>query len=128
MIDIILNLWDYTVIMINQTLLYQHIGSVIRKRREMLGMTQAQLATSVGLLRTSIVNLEAGNQRIPLHTLYPLCAVLGIDVIDALPTIRDILEKDQLVLPIDGIDTVVPARTAAFVSGLLGEQQERDIS
>ncbi len=112
--------------MINQTLLYQHIGSVVRKRREALGMTQAQLAEAIGLLRTSVVNLEAGNQRVPLHTLFPICAVLGIEVADVLPTVRTVLSKDQLILPIDGVETVVPTRTAAFVNGLLDEQQEQD--
>jgi transcriptional regulator with XRE-family HTH domain len=109
---------------IDQTTLYQHIGAAIRRKRDARGMTQAQLATAVGLLRTSIVNLEAGRQRAPLHTLYPICAVLGIEVADLLPSVHAVLSENQLVLPIDGIDTVVPARTAAFVSELLGEQQE----
>src|SRR5437870_4659273 len=111
---------------INQTLLYQHIGAIMRKRRKALNMTQAQLAAAVGLLRTSIVNLEAGHQRVPLHTLYPICAVLGIEAADLLPSVRAVLSENQLVLPIDGVDSVVPARTAAFVSELLGDQQEGD--
>src|SRR5438045_4615671 len=105
---------------IDQTTLYRHIGAAIRRHREARGMTQAQLASAIGLLRTSIVNLEAGRQRVPLHTLYPICAVLGIEAADVLPTVREVLSKDQLVLPIDGVEQVVPARTAAFVSGLRG--------
>ncbi len=78
------------------------------------------------MLRTSIVNLEAGRQRAPLHTLYPVCAVLGIEATDLLPSVQAVLPESQLVLPIDGVETVVPARTAAFLSDLLGEQQEQD--
>ena len=111
---------------IDQTTLYRHVGAAIRRYREARGMTQAQLASAVGLLRTSVVNLEAGRQRAPLHTLFPICAVLGIEAADLLPAVHAVLTEHQLILPIDGIDAVVPARTAAFVSGLLGDQQEQD--
>lgn len=109
---------------IDQNTLYRHIGAAIRRQREARSMTQAQLAEAVGLLRTSIVNLEAGRQRAPLHTLYPICAVLGIEIADLLPSVHTVLSENRLVLPIDGIDTVVPARTAAYVNELLGDKQE----
>jgi DNA-binding XRE family transcriptional regulator len=109
---------------IDETTLYRHVGAAIRKHREACGMTQAQLATAVGLLRTSVVNLEAGRQRAPLHTLFPICAVLGIEAADLLPSVHAVLSEYQLVLPIDGIDAVVPARTAAFINELRGDQQE----
>jgi DNA-binding XRE family transcriptional regulator len=111
---------------INETTLYRHVGAAIRHHREVRGITQARLASAVGLLRTSIVNLEAGRQRAPLHTLFPICAVLGIEVADILPTVHAVLSEYQLVLPIDGVNAVVPARTAAFVNSLLDEQQEQD--
>lgn len=109
---------------INHKALYQYIGTAIRRNREARGMTQAQLAEAVGMLRTSVVNLEAGRQRAPLHTLYPVCAVLGIEATALLPSVHTVLAESQLVLPIDGIDTVVPARTAAYVNELLGDKQE----
>jgi transcriptional regulator with XRE-family HTH domain len=111
---------------IDQTALYRHIGAAIRRQREARGMTQAQLAEAVELLRTSIVNLEAGRQRAPLHTLYPICAALGIEIADLLPSVHAVLSENQLILPIDGIDTVVPTRTAAFVNELLADTQEED--
>lgn len=111
---------------LDQDTLYHHIGTAVRQRRERLGMTQGQLAAAIGLLRTSIVNLEAGRQRVPLHTLYPICAVLGVEVAEMLPNVRAVLAEDQLVLPIDGIERTVPARTAAFVRDLLGDEQEQD--
>jgi transcriptional regulator with XRE-family HTH domain len=111
---------------IDQATLYQHVGATIRRQREARGITQAQLATAVGLLRTSIVNVEAGRQRAPLHTLYPICAILGIEVADLLPSVHMVISETQLILPIDGIDRVVPARTAAFVSGLLNDKPEQE--
>lgn len=43
------------------------VGLRIQQMREMLGLTQAELAKRVGLERTSIVNTEAGRQRLLLH-------------------------------------------------------------
>lgn len=66
--------------------LYEFLGARIRERRHSLQMTQAHLAAQVGLLRSSIANIEAGRQRITVHVLYHLCEVLGLDVATALPT------------------------------------------
>lgn len=38
------------------------IGNMIRRRRELEGMTQADLAERSGICRTSIANIEAGRQ------------------------------------------------------------------
>ncbi|SRR6266508_347273 len=106
---------------IDQDTLYHRIGAAVRKRREMLGMSQTQLATAVGLLRTSIANLEAGRQRAPLHTLYPICVALGIEAVDILPSTQEVLTKDSRVFRFGAEVQVVPARTAAVASELLGD-------
>lgn len=41
----------------------------IAKRREALGLTQEQLAHRIGLVRTSVVNIESGRQGIHADTL-----------------------------------------------------------
>lgn len=110
---------------IDDEALYRHIGAAVRQRREALGMTQTQLATKAGILRTSIVNLEAGRQRAPLHTLYAICAALSTEPGAVLPQMRDIVVEEQLVLPIDGVNQVVPPRTAALVSELFGTRPAR---
>lgn len=43
------------------------MGAKIRIVREALGLTQDDLATRVGLNRTSVTNIEAGRQRLILH-------------------------------------------------------------
>ncbi len=48
-------------------------------------MTQAELARLVGLERTSITNIEKGNQKVSLHALYRICEVLKVSIADALP-------------------------------------------
>lgn len=47
---------------------YCVIGDNITTMRQRRRMTQAELADRVGLTRTSIVNIELGNQRVMLHT------------------------------------------------------------
>jgi transcriptional regulator with XRE-family HTH domain len=106
---------------IDEDTLYRRIGAAVRQHREAQGMSQTQLATAVGLLRTSIANLEAGRQRAPLHTLYPICIALGIEIVDVLPSTRDVLTKDSRVFRFGADEKVVPARTAAVASELLGD-------
>jgi transcriptional regulator with XRE-family HTH domain len=46
--------------------IYRQFGSKIESLRTALGLSQAELAKRVGLTRTSIVNIEAGRQRVLL--------------------------------------------------------------
>jgi len=80
--------------MIDEKRLYQALGLRIRKLRELRGssrgrMTQAELAELVGLERTSITNIERGNQKVPLHVLFRICDALDARVSDALPTLTE---------------------------------------
>lgn len=57
---------------------YGMIALKIRHVRETLGIDQATLAKRVGYTRTSIVNIEAGRQRLPLHVVEDIARGLGI--------------------------------------------------
>lgn len=65
--------------------LYMRIGGSVRSVRVCKGVTQEKLASEVRLSRTCIVNLEAGRQRIPLHTLIHIARVLGVNYLRFLP-------------------------------------------
>lgn len=56
---------------------HQAVGIRVRHIRETLGLQQAELAKRVGMERTSIVNIEAGRQRLLLQTVEKLAAALG---------------------------------------------------
>lgn len=58
--------------------IYKRLGPEIKKRRERLGMTQAELGVIVGMTRSSIANIEAGRQRILLHDVYGFCAAFNV--------------------------------------------------
>lgn len=64
---------------------YRTVGTAIRRRRLRLGLTQAQLAQRVSLTRTSITNIEAGRQKLLVHTLLTIAEVLGLAASELLP-------------------------------------------
>jgi len=65
--------------------LYSEIGRRIKAEREALGFHQHDLAQEIGMTRTSLTNIEAGRQRLPIHVLYAIATALGIPVSDLLP-------------------------------------------
>ena len=65
--------------------LYATIGDNIRSARSAKKLTQAQLAETVGLTRTSIVNIETGRQRLPIDRLYDIADALDMQATALLP-------------------------------------------
>jgi transcriptional regulator with XRE-family HTH domain len=57
-----------------------HVGLRLRQRRMMVGMTQADLATAVGLTFQQIQKYESGANEIVSSRLYELAAALGVPV------------------------------------------------
>lgn len=62
--------------------------------------TQQQLAAElekrgVTLKRASIANIEKGRQRIMLHAVYDIAEVLGVEISDLLPEIKDVRGNDK---------------------------------
>lgn len=69
--------------------LYKIIGELVRYTRKRAGLTQDELANRAGLTRTSITNLEAGNQQIRVHTLLNLAKALGVSPQELLPRVDE---------------------------------------
>lgn len=72
--------------------LYRHLGERIRTQRQSVNMTQEELATSIGMLRTSVVNIEAGRQKPPLHVLYQICRQLGAEPSAMMPALSEVTD------------------------------------
>ena len=104
---------------VNETLLYNLIGERIRRQRVQVEMTQTELAKAVGVLRTSIANIEAGRQKPPLHLLYKLCMELGVEVAEILPNNAVISQPTMITL--EGMPKEVPPKTAELLKQLLEE-------
>lgn len=65
--------------------LYGAIGRRIREARLQAGMTQAALGDAVGLARTSMTNIESGNQQPTIHALWRMSDALRVSPCDLLP-------------------------------------------
>jgi DNA-binding XRE family transcriptional regulator len=76
--------------MIDERRLFKEVGQKIRQLREAQSggrarLTQAELAEMVGLERTSITNIERGNQKVPIQVLYRICEALRAPIADVMP-------------------------------------------
>jgi transcriptional regulator with XRE-family HTH domain len=77
--------------------LYEELGRRIRERRGALGVSQKDLAHAVSLSRASIANVEAGNQKILVHTLLAIADALQLNPTELLPVSSgERLELDRL--------------------------------
>ncbi len=107
--------------MIDERRLFEAVGRKVRALRSSPGenraaLTQAQLAEMVGLERTSITNIERGNQKVPLHVLYRICEALQVPIGELLPSPSEIQSSDpQPVLE----DLTFAGRTAKVTPLLL---------
>lgn len=64
---------------------YKLLGLKIRKARLAANLTQHQLASAIGLTRTSVTNIEKGRQPVYLHVTARLAQTLRVTVGDLLP-------------------------------------------
>jgi transcriptional regulator with XRE-family HTH domain len=65
--------------------IYLDFGQRLRKARRQAKLTQEALGKRVGLSRTSITNIEQGNQHVGLHLLYELAKAVGLRPVELLP-------------------------------------------
>ena len=85
--------------MANSDDLYRELGWKIRQARERFGekLSQEALAQRLGLSRASMVNIEAGRQRAPLHLLWQIAELLGTDLTMLIPSREEMLATSNRV-------------------------------
>lgn len=86
--------------MIDDDLIYRIIRQRIRTLREkhprtQKRTTQANLSVALGIERSTLTNIELGNQRPPIHVLYRLCDYFGITLDELLPSLSLISDKSS---------------------------------
>ena len=64
---------------------YREFGQMLKAARKKAGLTQAGLAKTTGMSRSSIANVETGRQRIHLHALFGLAYSLRVRAAELLP-------------------------------------------
>jgi len=90
--------WDSSPGM-DENEVYRRLGSLAAARRRGQGLTQEAVGERVGLSRASIANIEAGKQRILLHTIYALLDALSLH------RLEDLLPQPS---PATGLEQMVP--------------------
>ena len=83
---------------------YRVFGRQLAQVRRTAGLSQQALGDRVGLSRTSIVNVEKGRQRVPLHMLIEFAAALGAEPATLLPPAAPVLDGQRLPAELRGID------------------------
>lgn len=76
--------------------LYELVGQKLERQRREAKLSQTQLAQRCGLARGSVANIEGGNQRPTLHTLWALAEVLGIDMRLLIPSSDEFLTSETV--------------------------------
>jgi len=95
--------------------LYKLLGKKLKKLREDADIKQNQMAEEVDLLRTSISNIEAGRQHPPLILLYKICFILGVEPIDVLPKMSEVVKENLVdVETAHGIKKMPPKAAEMF--------------
>ena len=92
--------------------LYRELGRRIRRARERNseGLSQDALAKRLGISRASVVNIEGGRQRAPLHLLWQIAEVLGTDLTFLIPRKEELLPTaDQVRLDKEMIEQIEEA-------------------
>jgi transcriptional regulator with XRE-family HTH domain len=74
--------------------LYRLVGERIASARLGTGLSQNKLSKKLGLSRVSIVNIEKGRQRPPLHVLWKIAEALGTEITDLIPSLIQIANTE----------------------------------
>ena len=101
---------------LDHELLNKQIGSRIKQRRTKIGITQIELAKRVGLSRTSIANIEAGQQCPPLPVFYNICHELGTEPKTFLPSFAEVAQTPS------GLAGGIAAELKQLGAGKVAEQ------
>lgn len=101
---------------IDEDLFYQEVGRIIRSERKSTSITQEELSKELNVSRTTITNIERGNQRIPLHLIYEMAIVLGIEIQRLMPDPDRIVSKrDNLSISIGDKKEDVEGKSADVI-------------
>lgn len=109
---------------VDEERLYRLVGDAVRRRRMETGMTQSRLAAEVGVTRTSVTNIETGHQKPPLHLLFKICAVLGVESKNIVPENDEVVRSGTVPVEVDGEVRFMPPKAAEALERLRGTGQK----
>jgi len=106
---------------IDENRLYNWIGKKLRYHRNEQELTQMQVARAIGVRRTSITNIEAGIQKLPISLLFEICNVLKLEPCEILPSLSEIKLNDLEEIQLDKAEEPkrVPPQTATHIRDIV---------
>jgi transcriptional regulator with XRE-family HTH domain len=112
--------------------LYAELGVRVRAEREARRWTQEALAALVGVSRSSIANVERGQQYAPLHVVLQLAKVFSVPLDALVPTPAEVLARtgatqasSGAVVNIGGQHQDLPPDLARLVGTLFAPPERR---
>ncbi|NNN19728.1 MAG: helix-turn-helix transcriptional regulator [Acidimicrobiaceae bacterium] len=97
----------------NEAQYYRELGQRIQRARLRQQLTQENLASLVGLSRTSVVNIERGRQKVLAHVLVRLAHALHMEL-------SDLAQESKEDFKIEELLQHLPESTQAFVRSAVG--------
>jgi DNA-binding XRE family transcriptional regulator len=106
--------------MLDSDKLYELIGERVRRIRETQTprMSQEDLASVLGLKRTSVTNIELGKQKPTLDTLFRLCEHFSLEIDAIVPTVEEVTHSPARSIVVGGKSQEVGLKTASLLDRL----------
>lgn len=106
--------------MLDSNRLCKLIGERVKRIRETQTprLSQEGLAEVLGLTRTSVTNIERGNQKPTLDTLYRLCEHFRLEIQELIPSVAEVTRTDPRSIVVGGRSHEVGSKTASAVNRL----------
>ena len=101
------------------------IGRRLRQARVLKGLTQKDLAESIGLTHQAIQKYESGQSRLALSTLAMLRSHLGIEAADLLPALR--ADGTAVSDPLAAIGRSIQGLRLASLFGRMNPEQQQSL-
>ena len=76
------------------TAFYHKIGELIKDSRKLKNVNQETLSNQLGISRVSLVNIENGKQRAPIHVLMEISSLLNVPLKELLPELFPVEADD----------------------------------
>ncbi len=102
--------------------IYDYIGARIRSERIEANLSQEELGLRVGLTRTSISNIELGQQKVQIHTLYEIASLLNVPLTALLPPSPSQVEVEERYLK------KLSLGERGWVKSIMSALQDKEIS
>jgi transcriptional regulator with XRE-family HTH domain len=86
-----------------------------------MGQSQILLAKNIGLARTSLTNIENGEQKIPIHLLYKIAEQLQVPVTDLM------LDSEEKTFDVEAIISKKIITSSSGTKNTLDETEQKQI-